>query len=89
MNLIHCFPNPDFCPFQLLKLDCSFKLHLRNHAEESQSLPQPYPGLRGNGRGVTTGSAERLSEAGMGEGAAESRELTLWPSEPESLANFT
>lgn len=48
------------------------------------------PGLRGSGRGgVTTGSAERLSAEGMGEGAAESRELTLWPSEPESLANLT
>lgn len=48
------------------------------------------PGLRGSGRGgVTTGSAERLSAAGMGEGAAESRELTLWPSEPDSLANLT
>lgn len=39
--------------------------------------------------GVTTGSPERLSAAGMGEGAAESLELTLWPSEPKSLANFT
>lgn len=39
--------------------------------------------------GDTTGSAERLSAPGMGDGAAESRELTLCPSEPESLANFT
>lgn len=49
-----------------------------------------YPDLRGSDMGgVTIGSPERLSAAGTGEGAAESRELTLWPSEPESLANFT
>lgn len=49
-----------------------------------------YPDLRGSGvGGVTTGSPGRLSAVGMGEGAAESLELTLWPSEPKSLANFT
>ena len=39
--------------------------------------------------GDTIGSAEMLSAGGMGEGAAESRELTLCPSEPESRANLT
>lgn len=49
-----------------------------------------YPDLRGSVMGgITAGSLGRLSAAGTGEGAAESRELTLWPSEPESLANFT
>ena len=49
-----------------------------------------YPDLKGTAvDGDTTGSAETLSAAGTGEGAAESRELTLCPSEPESRANFT
>lgn len=49
-----------------------------------------YPDLKGtNVDGDTTGSAEMLSAAGTGEGAAESRELKLCPSEPESRANFT
>jgi hypothetical protein len=48
------------------------------------------PDLKGTDvGGNTTGSAERLSAPGTGEGAAESQELMLCPSEPESLANFT
>lgn len=48
------------------------------------------PDLKGTDVGRdTAGSAERPSTPGMGEGAAESRELMLCPSEPESLANFT
>lgn len=49
-----------------------------------------YPDLKGTDvDGDTIGSAEMLSAGGMGEGAAESRELTLCPSEPESRANLT
>lgn len=49
-----------------------------------------YPDLKGTDvDGDTIGSAEMPSAGGMGEGAAESRELTLCPSEPESRANLT
>jgi hypothetical protein len=57
---------------------------------ELDTNPVSDPDLKGTDvGGDTTGSAGRLSAPGMGEGAAESRELTLCPSEPESLANFT
>lgn len=48
------------------------------------------PNLKGtDAEGDTTGSAEMLSAAGTGEGAAEPREPTLCPSEPGSRANLT
>lgn len=50
-----------------------------------------YPGFGGivDG-GNKTGSAEKPSELGTGEGARESLELTLCPSEPEpSFTSFT
>ena len=58
--------------------------------KEHDTTPGSYPDLKGTDvGGDTTGSVERPSAPGMGEGAAESRELTLCPSEPESLANLT
>lgn len=58
--------------------------------KKSDTTVVSYPDLKGTDvDGDTTGSAEMPSAAGTGEGAAESRELTLCPSEPDSRVNFT
>lgn len=58
--------------------------------KELDATAVSHPNLKGtDAEGDTTGSAEMLSAAGTGEGAAEPREPTLCPSEPGSRANLT